>query len=187
MPAVVADLAHVRPIALDTQVLLLTTVAAGLHRCLYRGDVRFEDDTAREVRDAAAAAVSSIHEKAEEAVRGLLGHVEDVGYGKRLARLAARVDSAVPGVTGKTNRWKSLVSDARNEYAHRLNTEFLEDEDFDRYLTVALSLRWLHTGVLLLQADISAEVLAAGFENHEPYQRFLADARQWQPRVYEPN
>lgn len=91
----------------------------------------------------------------------------------------------MPGVTGKTNRWKNLVSDARNEYAHRLKTEFLEDEDFDRYLTVALSLRWLLTGVLLLQADISAEVPKAGCNSHEPYQRFLADARQWQPRIYE--
>lgn len=187
LPAVVADLAHARPIALDTQVMLLTTVAEGLHRRLYPGDVRFDPDTAAQVQNAAAAAVGSIHEKAEEAVRGLLGHVEDVGYGKRLARLAATVDAAMPGVTGRTNRWKNLVSDARNEYAHRLNTAFLEDEDFDRYLTVALSLRWLLTGALLLQADISEQVLKTAFESHEPYQRFLADARTWQPRTYEPS
>ncbi len=91
----------------------------------------------------------------------------------------------MPGVTGKTNRWKNLVSDARNEYAHRLNTAFLEDGDFDRYLTVALSLRWLLTGVLLLQADIGEQVLNSALKSHEPYQRFLADARKWQPHVYE--
>lgn len=185
LPAVVADLAHARPIALDTQVLLLTTVAEGLHRRLYPGDVRFDDDTASKVRSVATDAVSSVHDEAVEAVRGLLGHVEDVGYAKRLARLAATVATVMPDVTGKTNQWKTLVYDARNEYAHRLQTEFLEDDDFDRYLAVALSLRWLLTGVLLLQADINAEALAAGVNGHEPYQRFLADVRQWQPRIYQ--
>jgi hypothetical protein len=185
LPAVVVDLTHARPVALDTQVLLLTTVVEGLHRRLYPGDVRFDRETAKQVQNAAVAAVNSIHERAEAAVRGLLGHVEDVGYGKRLARLAATVNTAMPGVTGRTNRWKGLVSNARNEYAHRLNTAFLEDEDFDRYLTVALSLQWLLTGVFLLQADIGEQVLKAALKSHEPYQRFLADARKWQPRIYE--
>jgi hypothetical protein len=187
LPAVVADLAHARPITLDTQVLLLTTVAEGLHRRLYRDDVRFDDKIARDVQQAAAAAVSSVHAEAEEAVRGLLGHVEEVGYGKRLLRLAEAVEAAQPGVTGQANRWKNLVFDARNEYAHRLKTAFLDDRDFDRYLTVALSLRWLLTGVLLLQADVHTNVLAARFREHEPYQRFLADARRWQPRIYGPS
>ena len=185
LPAVVADVAHSRPITIDTQVLLLTTVAEGLHRRLYPEDVRFDDNIAKQVRTTAATAVSSIHEQAEDTVRGLLSHVEDVGYGSRLACLARTVDAIMPGVTGKTNRWKNLVSDARNEYAHRLKSAFLNDEDFDRYLTVAFSLRWLLTGVLLLQADLSAKKLTASFEGHEPYQRFLADAIKWQPRIYE--
>jgi hypothetical protein len=44
LPAVVADLAQAHAISLDTQALLLATVAEGLHRRLYPGDLRFHKD-----------------------------------------------------------------------------------------------------------------------------------------------
>jgi hypothetical protein len=183
-PAVVADLAHVDSIALETHVPLLTTVAEGLHRRLYPSDMRFDEDTAADIQVAAVAAVSSIHPKAAEVVRGLLNYVGEPGYAKRLARLADVVKEAAPGVTGRTGKWKELVSGARNEFAHRIKVDFLADNDIDRYSAVTFSLRWLLTALLLLQAGIEPSVLGARFTSHEAYWRFLADARLWQPKVY---
>jgi hypothetical protein len=186
LPAVVADLAHAESISLETQVLLLSTVAEGLHRRLYPGEVRFDEQVAEDVQAAAAEAVGPIHPDAASAVRGLLRHVGEIGYGKRLVSLADAVGDAVPGVTGRTTQWKNLVYKARNEFAHRpLEANFLSDNDVDRYITVALSLRWLLTGLLLLQAGLDPSALATRFNDHEPYLRFLADARMWQPRIYD--
>lgn len=136
LPAVVADLAHVSTISLDTQVLLLATVAEGLHRRLYPDDRRFDKQTGKDVQAVAAAAVSLIHPEAEASVRGLLNHVEEVGYTRRLARLAEAVKDAVPGVTGNTSKWKAVVFEARNEYSHRLSIGFLDGIDIDRRQTV---------------------------------------------------
>lgn len=184
LPAVVADLAQANTISLDTQALLLATVAEGLHRRLYPEEVRFDEEIADRVQAAAAEAVGSIHEKAREAVHGLLSHVEEVGYAARLTRLASVAEEVAPGVTGRTSKWKRLVFEVRNEYAHRLRASFLDDKDIDDRLTVALSLRWLLTGVLLLQANIEPLLLRNRFVDHEPFQRFLADAQVWRPDIY---
>jgi hypothetical protein len=149
LPAVVADMAHADSISVDTQVLLLATVAEGMHRRLYPGDI---------------------------------------SYAKRLIALAEAVKEAAPGVTGKTEAqtitWKKLVYEARNEYAHRLSVGFLDEDDIDRRLTVVFSLRWLLTGLLLLQAEVAPPVIAVRLECHEQYQRFLSDATLWQPKIY---
>jgi hypothetical protein len=190
LPAVVADLAQAQPISLDTQALLLATVAEGLHRRLYPGERRFHENEdqneqiATLVRDAAAEAVDLIHVDARAAAAGLLKYVGDVGYPKRLTRLANEAKAAAPEVTGKTTRWKNLVFKVRNEYAHRISAGFLSDEDIDERLTVTFSLRWLLTTLLLLSANVDASVLRARLGAHEPYQRFLADARVWAPGIY---
>jgi hypothetical protein len=190
LPAVVADLAQADGISLDTQALLFATVAEGMHRCLYPGDLRFHEDrelnadVAERVRAAAAEAADPIHADAKAAVSGFLAYVGDLGYAKRLARLASVADAAAPGVTGRTSRWKNLVFEVRNEYAHRISPGFLNDRDVDDRLTVAFSLRWLLTAVLLLQSGIDASVLRTRLAAHEQYQRFLADAQVWCPRIY---
>jgi hypothetical protein len=56
----------------------------------------------------------------------------------------------------------------------------------DRFLAVAASLRWLLTGLLLREAGFEASLLSARLADHEPYLRFLASAREWQPRIYRP-
>ena len=184
MPAVVADLAQASSISLDTQALLLATVAEGLHRCLYPDEVRFDQQTAERVKATAAEAVNSIHEKAKETVRGFLSHVEEVGYGARLTGLAAVAEDVAPGITGHTSGWKNLVYKVRNLYAHRFDSSFLDDGDIDDRLTVAVSLRWLLTIILLLQAGVDASVLRSRLADHEQYQRFLADAQIWRPDIY---
>jgi hypothetical protein len=190
LPAVVADLAQAQAISLDTQALLLATVAEGLHRCLYPGDLRFHEDgklnkdVAVRVQAAAAEAVDLIHMDAKKAVSGLLAHVGDIGYAKRLERLASVAEAAAPGVTGRTSRWKNLVSEIRNEYAHRISADFLNDTDVDDRMAVAFSLRWLLTTVLLLQGGVDASVLRTRLTTHEQYQRFLVDAQVWCPKIY---
>jgi len=190
LPAVVADLTAAHTLSLDTQSLLLATVAEGLHRQLYPDDLRFHEDAelnasvAKRVQTTAAEAVDPIHKDAKQAVSGLLGHVGDPGYAKRLERLASVAEAAAPGVTGRTSRWKTLVSDVRNEYAHRIKASFLEDGDIDKRLTVAFSLRWLLTTVLLLEGGIDAALLQTRLTAHEQYQRFLADAQEWCPKIY---
>lgn len=192
LPAVVTDLAQAPAISLDTQALLLATVAEGLHRRLYPGDLRFHEnrelnaEVADRVQAAGAEAAGLVRPDAKAAVNGLLSHVGDPGYAGRLKRLAGVAEVAAPGVTGRTSRWKTLVSDIRNEYAHRIGDGFLDDRDIDNRMTVVFSLRWLLTVVLLLQSDVDASVLRTRLTSHENYQRFLADAQVWCPKIYPP-
>jgi hypothetical protein len=190
LPAVVADSAQARTISLDTQSLLLATVADGLHRQLYPDDLRFHEDRqlnkdiAKRVQATASEAVDLIHPDAKKAVGGLLNHVGDIGYAKRLTRLARLAEAAAPEVTGRTSRWKNLVVKVRNEYAHRISAGFLSDRDVDDRMTVTFSLRWLLTTVLLLQGGVDPSVLRTRLTTHEQYQRFLIDARVWCPQIY---
>jgi hypothetical protein len=92
----------------------------------------------------------------------------------------------MPEVTGRTNRWKAAVYAARNDFAHRATQEWFEEPDYDKYVTVALSLQWLLRGLLLSESGIPMDVLAARFRAHEEYQLFLEQAQIWQPRIYQP-
>ena len=95
-----------------------------------------------------------------------------------------KLPSQCLGVTGDTDKWRHIVTKARNQYAHRIKNEFLEPEGVDQYLTTAFSLRWLLTGLLLLQADIPTQVLAERFRNYQQYSYFLSSATEWQPDIY---
>lgn len=172
------------PIVLESRVLALTTVAEGLHRRLKPDAVRFSEKTGVAVRNAAVEAAENMQPDTGEAVKGLLNHVHEVGYGQRLVELAEMAESGAPGVTGRTNRWKAAVYGARNEFAHRAGTGWFDDADYDRYITVALSLQWLLRSVLLLEAGVESDLLAERFRTHEEYQLFLEQARAWQPQIY---
>ena len=184
LPPGVADTAQEGTISLETQVLQLTTIAEGLHRALFPNERKFEKDVSKRVRDAAVAAANAVFPDAAETVKSLLGFLHQPSYSMRLKRIAEVVGDAVPGVTGDTDRWKSAVTKARNAYAHRLTNEFLQDKDVDRYLMTALSLRWLLTGLLLLQADFAPEKLTERFTEYSEYQMFLSRVREWEPRIY---
>ena len=113
--------------------------------------------------------------------RASWGFLHEPSYSDRLERLANETAAAVPGVTGDTDRWRRLVTKARNQYAHRIKNEFLEPESVDQYLTTAFSLRWLLTGLLLLQANIPTQVLAERFRNYQQYSYFLSSVRSGSP------
>jgi len=183
LPAGVASVSE-GSLAVETQVLILTTIAEGLHRALHPDRVRFTPEHGKVVQNTATAAVHEIDPAAAKAVNGFLNHVHELGYGTRLQQLATRAEQLVPGITGQSNRWKNLVYDARNEYAHKPSTEWMSEADIDRAVTVAESLRWVLRLLLLDQAGLDSRLLATSFRDSQRYRFFLRDAADWQPTIY---
>ena len=98
-------------------------------------------------------------------------------YAKRLLGLATHAEEAVPGATGNTEEWVQRVKTARNDFAHKLEHGFLDDDNAEEWATLLLSLRWLLTGTLLLQTGVSSATLAKRIATYEAYQLFLAQAQ----------
>lgn len=169
--------------AIEQQVLTLTTIAEGLHRRLHSDSRRLSDDVASRASEAAVKAVQTGAPEAVDVVRGLLLHLGEPGFRQRLAGLAEAAEVLVPGLTGKTNRWKQLVYSARNDMAHQTAIGWLDEAAIDQYVTVALSMKWLLRALLLREADLSSS-LAALLADHQEYGLFLEQAREWQPNVY---
>lgn len=184
LPPVVAAAVAGPGRTLETQLLDLSTVADGLHQRVFPDSRRCSPDEASAVRQAATTAVAQVDNKLERAVDGALARLDDPSYPQRLQELADYVETAMPGVTGKTNRWKRCVTDIRHEFAHR-SYGFLETTRIDELLAVLRSLRWLLTGLLLLETDLPPDELAARIEDHQPYVLFRRQAREWLPRVFE--
>lgn len=171
-------------IHVESRVLELTTVLEGLHRRLKPDAVRYSREDAEAIRAAAAVAAAEVKPGSEEAVNSFLGQLHEVGFARRLNDLAEIADELVPGVAGRANRWRAIVYAARNDFAHRAKEGWLSDEDVDRYVTVALSVRWVVQSVLLGQAGLAPDVLSKRFTAHPPYQLFLEQAAVWQPKIY---
>jgi hypothetical protein len=162
----------------------LTTIAEGLHRALHPEVLRFTPERGKTIQTIATAAVRQIDAEAADAVSGYLEHVYEVGYGTRLRDLAIRAEELVPGITGDPTRWKNLIYATRNRYAHQPSTEWMEDADIDRILTVTQSLSWVLRLLLLDQAGLDLGLIANRFRDSESYSFFLSDAAEWQPRIY---
>jgi hypothetical protein len=183
LPAGVASLLET-DLAVDTQVLILTTIAEGLHRALHPELLRFTPERGKEIRKGATDAVRQIDADAADAVYGLLKYVHDVGYRTRLRDFAGRAERLVPGITGRTARWTKLVYDARVKYAHQPSVAWLEEADIDRVLTVTESLCWVLRLVLLDQAGLDPELITDRFQASQSYSLFLSNAAEWQPDIY---
>lgn len=191
LPPVVASAAAGPPRTVETGVLELATTAEGLARRLWQGWQRLTDEQAAQAQEVALAAVADQGEEVASAVRGALTYLEEPSYPQRLERLAEHAGPAVPGVlgrlteTGRPTRWKEAVVGARIELAHRLDRGWLGEGDVERYATVHESLRWLLTGLLLLETGLPADDVAARLRGHERYGLFLRQARHWLPKVYD--
>ncbi len=183
LPAAVAAAVAGQGRTLETQLLELSTVAEGLHRRLFPDSRRLSDEQAEAARQAAKTAVEELDESVRTAMEGALKHLEEPSFPQRLAQLAESVAATMPSVTGQTNRWKRCVTKVRNDLAHR--SRFLEMPSIDELLAVRGSLRWLLTGLLLLQTGLPREELAARFEVHQPYMSFRRQARGWLPPVFQ--
>ncbi|MGH3275588.1 MAG: hypothetical protein ACRDNZ_14855, partial [Streptosporangiaceae bacterium] len=105
-------------------------------------------------------------------------------YAQRLESLAEQAKQAVPGATGKTAEWVQRVKVARNDFAHKLEHGFLDEDHAEEWAALLVSLRWLLTGTLLLQTGISPAALGSRIAAHQPYQMFLLQAPAWLPEVY---
>lgn len=187
LPSVVARAAATRDDPIETQLLELTTAAEGLHRLILPQCKRMTDDQAREARSKTLEALNGLVDDVREAVQGALGHLTDQSYPRRLRDLAEHIGQAVPGVTGNTAQWRKRVVSMRHGFAHALEHGFLNEDDAEESIAVLLSLRWLLTGLLLLQVGIEPTALGDRFKGHQAYQLFLAQARTWLPSVYETN
>jgi hypothetical protein len=183
LPAGVASVVTMPP-ALETQILMLTTISEGLHRRVFPESKGFPSEIADEIRAAATRAARDVNKAAADIINGHLAHLDEPSYGRRLKELAADAEDIVPGITGKPNQWKKLIYGARNDFAHHASTGWMEESDIDRYVTAALSLRWVLRAILLDQAGINRTLLRERFAHHQEYILFLEQARNWQPAVY---
>lgn len=184
LPPVVAAAAAKPASTLETQLLELATVAEGLHRRLFKESRRLSPEQARVARKAVSDAVDHLDQDVRNVVEGAMTHIEDPSFPQRLMQLADYVAGAMPGVTGRPNRWKHYVTETRNESAHR-DYDFLAPNRVSELVSVLQSLRWVLTGLLLLQTGLPPADLAARIEAHQPYILFRQQAREWLPRVFE--
>ena len=190
LPPVVAAAVAGPPRTVETGVLDLTTAAEGLARRLWPDWNWLTEEGAAAALETALAAVAEQGDEVVDTVRGALQHLREPSYPKRLLRLAERADDVVPKVVGRRteegrpSRWKNAVVSARNDFAHRLDRGWLDEERLDQYLAVIGSLRWLLTAVLLLETGLPADALADRFAQHQRYLLFLRQAREWHPDVY---
>lgn len=183
LPAGVASLWET-DLAVETQVLILTTIAEGLHRALHPEALRYTPEIGKTIQTVASNSVRNVAIDAAQAVSSYLSHVHEVGYGTRLQDFAVRAEELVPGITGDPTRWKKLVYETRNKYAHQPSTEWLDEADIDRVLTVAQSLGWVLRLLLLDQAGLDAGLIAHRFRNSQSFGFFLSNAAEWQPHIY---
>jgi len=183
LPAGVASLLEVE-LAIETQVLMMTTLAEGIHRALRPEARRFELERGKTIREVATEAVRKIDPEAAGTVQSLLKYVDEMGYGARLKELASRAEELVPGITGNPRLWKKLVYETRNKFAHQHSVEWMEEAGVDRVLTVAFSLSWVLRLLLLDQAGFVPGLIADRFRNSQSYGFFLTDAAEWRPDIY---
>lgn len=184
LPAIVADAATNPGRAIEAQVLELTTVAEGFHRRLFAAQPRMEKHVAAQAQSMSARAVEPLGRAVQQAVREALGHLVEPSFRQRLRALAESVAMALPGVAGRVDQWVGTVVNARNSFAHLLPEAPPDASRIDEWLTVIHSLRWVLTGVLLLETGVTPEVMGRRCEQHQPYQLFREHARSWLPDVY---
>lgn len=183
MAPVVAD-AVMNKGTLETQVLTLATVAEGLHRRLHPDSRRMDPQDAARIRTVIAAAVKGGEPRVVDVVSGLLGYLEEPGYRQRLLELAADTRAVAPKATGKTQKWAAMLVDARNDFAHRIPMGWMTEDEVDKYVCAAYSLRWLLRIRLLQEAGLSDAILRERIDAAQEYASFLEHAAEWQPSIY---
>ncbi|MGK5440744.1 HEPN domain-containing protein [Micromonospora sp. URMC 105] len=166
----------------QNQLLELATAAEGLHRRLYPDERQLTQEQVDQALEVLS--TCSIEDEAKGLLSGALRiYLFAPSFPKRLQRLARDVSPVAPGMTGRTNRWHRLISNARNGFAHALDSDESEDTIFS-HLTLTKSLRWLMTARLLIELGVPHEILKPAFERHERYQQFLRSAKRDCPQVY---
>lgn len=165
----------------QNQLLELAAAAEGLHRRLHPDDRAISREDAKQARrDASYAVLEEVRERVDRA----LGHLDEPTYRERLRVLVQRGREAVPEATGASEAWISRIVDSRHGFAHQLGGRERGDDAWREYLVLLRSLRWLLTGLLLLEAGVASATLAQRLEQHQPYLHLRRQARCWLPGLY---
>jgi hypothetical protein len=159
----------------------------GLHRRLWPKDRMMSLGQARKTRQQAQGAVDD--SDLQRRVGDALLHLEEPTYAERLHSLTELVTEAVPAATGDTPEWERRIKAVRNGFAHQTAprvtaTDAGDDDEWQEYLVLLRTLRWVLTGALLLQTGITASRLGERLQQHEPYRFLLRQAREWLPDLY---
>lgn len=183
IPAVIARLIGPRDsLDLEPTVLQLTTAAEGLSRRLGLAD-RMTVAEARAIAAGAVEGAMAVDPERGEMVRGYLEYLHEPSFGGRLTDLSDRAEDLVPRIIGKRGKWKRLVYDSRNDFAHRSRHGWLTEESINRYATVALSFPWVLRVILLAQAGIPAQLLRDRLRNNFAYSAYLENRAEFAPEL----
>lgn len=173
--------------AVQTRVLLLTTLIEGFHRAMddYQ-QAKFPDADSPALRRIGAAARTAAKVQArEEAIdehavdRAVTFHTE-VSYRERAQAIIDEIRSAVPEVVESILDPAGRIVKARNNLAHQLNEH--DDSSFEtrvlEWLVVANTLSWLLRCFLLLRAGIEPDVLRERLRLFQQFGFFRANNAQ---------
>jgi hypothetical protein len=184
LPAVVAARNH-DSIQLDARILELTTVAEGIHRRTQPEIRALSKDEAKKARKVILDALQREAPNAVEIARGLLGQIGKLSYRARLEALGELANGIVPGLVGNPELWASLVSGVRNEYAHRLRDEWLDEESINAHLTVVISLQWVLELILLQRTGLDKLVIARRLTRDRNYHYLHRKLTEWSPQIHD--
>lgn len=166
----------------QNQLLELASACEGLHRR--------RSDECRIGADEVSRSLAILKDSnLDEKVKGILSdalriYLWEPSFPQRMEGLAKDAGTAVPGVSGRTNKWKRAVAEARNGFAHSLVSGADPTESILGYVTLTQSLRWLMLGLFLAESGISEQVLGEKLREYVAYKRFLSDAKERLPEIY---
>jgi hypothetical protein len=184
IPSLVAEVATAPDRTLANQLLDMAIAAEGLHRRLRPNERMMSRGQAKSTRQQAREAIAD--HGLRERVSQALAHLEEPTYAERLHFLTQLCEQAVPGATGDTAEWEGRIKKVRNGFAHQTVPAAHDEDDaeWQEYLILLRTLRWVLTGVLLLHTGLDAERLRGRLQQHEPYRFLLRQAREWLPNLY---
>jgi hypothetical protein len=174
IPTLVADQIGAPDSTIQTQLLVLSSAAEGLHRRTHATERRLTAGQAKAARQVIKDAVELDPETRVIALEAM-GFMSEPTFAQRLRALAAEGADAVPEATGDTDMWLRRLKAYRNALAHQLPDD--DDADsvqrFDEILAMAQSLRWLLGALLLRRTGIPDATLAERHAEHPRYAYFI--------------
>jgi hypothetical protein len=168
---------------LANQLLELAAAAEGLHRRLPDQSRTITKAQARAARKAAQYAVDP---EMQRRVSDALAHLDNPTYAERLHAITDLATQSIPEILGNRELWEMRIKQVRNGFAHQFPKDSASDE-WQEYLVLLRTLRWVLTTALLNRAGVDPRILAERLRAHEPYRFQLRQARRWTPALYPPS
>lgn len=179
IPGIVAAIRTGSQRTLANQLLDLATAAEGLHRRLPNQPKPMSRGQARSARHAARDAVDAA---LRDRVNDALGHLDDATFAERLRAVTDLAMPSIPEAMGDRELWEQRIKQVRNGFAHQ-DPKSASDE-WQEYLVLLRTLRWVLITALLSRAGVKAAALAQRLQSYEPYRFQLRQARRWTPDLF---